>query len=100
MHFGEPHLGPVDAPPCIRHRPFGMAFPSAFLRRTLRPWRDRPVDSRFSANRDAMDFDFDCDSPLALFFRLTKRTHRAYYGFAPFVNMHVLDGDLRCVSNL
>ena len=77
-----------------------MAFPSAFLRRTLRPWRDRPVDSRFSANRDAMDFDFDCDSPLALFFRLTKRTHRAYYGFAPFVNMHVLDGDLRCVSNL
>src|SRR5215469_6875949 len=44
----------------------GMAFPSAFLRRTLRPWRDCPVDSRFSANRDAMEFDFDCDSLLAL----------------------------------
>jgi hypothetical protein len=72
----------------------GMAFPSAFLHRILLPWRDRPVDSRSSANRDAKKCGFDCDSPLALFFCLTTRTHSAYYGFAAFVNMHVLDGDL------
>ena len=29
------------------------------------------MDSRFSANRDAMEFDFDCDSLLTLLFRLT-----------------------------
>jgi hypothetical protein len=67
---------------------------SAFLHRTLRPWRDRPLDSRFSASRDAMEFDFDCDSLLTLLFRLTTRTHSAYYGFAPFVNVHTLNGDL------
>jgi hypothetical protein len=78
----------------------GMAFPSAFLHRTLRPWRDRPVDSRSSGNRDAKKFDFDCDSLLALLFRLTTRTHSAYYGFAPFVNMPMLNGDvlLHCLT--
>jgi hypothetical protein len=50
---------------------FGTAFLYASLRRILLPWRDRPVDSRFSANRDAMEFDFDCDSLLTLLFRLT-----------------------------
>ena len=71
---------------------FDMAFPSAFLRRTLRPWRDRPVDSRSYANREARALDRD--SLLALLFRLTTCSHSAYYGFAAFVNMHVLDGDL------
>ena len=52
------------------------------------------MDSRFSANRDAMEFDFDCDSLLALLFRLTTCSHSAYYGFAAFVTMHMLNGDL------